>query len=86
MSNSSPIRKLPPTVLHGTAKLDVVNQSEIQSEVIQSKAPSSDIQAFCELIARIMMRCLREKNPQVMQLLSVSSQQGLETGEPHDAA
>ena len=46
----------------------------------QSKEPieeperlSSDIVAFCALLARIMIRCLREKNPRVMGLLSLPS-------------
>jgi len=60
--------------------------AESKKTIQQSETVSSEVVAFCELVARIMIRCLREKNSQVMQLLSVSSQQGLETGEPHDTA
>ncbi len=57
-------------------------------EAVQMQEPlPSDIVAFCALLARIMMRCLREKNPHAMGLLSLPSQTGQEeTGGPHDAA
>ncbi len=62
--------------------------SDMKKETIQLEEPlSSEVLAFCALLARIMMRCLREKNPQVMRCLSRPSQlEGLETGETHDAA
>ena len=48
---------------------------------------SSDVKAFCALFARIMMRCLREKNPRVRGLLSLPSpSERRETGGTHDAA
>ena len=48
---------------------------------------SSDVKAFCALFARIMMRCLREKNPRLIGWLSLPSQsKELETGGTHDAA
>ncbi len=48
---------------------------------------SSDVIAFCALFARIMMRCLREKNPRLIGWLSLPSQsKELETGGTHDAA
>ena len=53
----------------------------------QEENISSDVRSFCALIARIVLRCLREKNPQVMQLLSLSSQtEEAERGDTHDAA
>lgn len=62
--------------------------AEELKETVQMQEPlSSDIVAFCALLARIMMRCLREKNPRVMGLLSHPSQsEELETGGTHDAA
>ena len=48
---------------------------------------SSDVIALCALFARIMMRCLREKNPRVRGLLSLpSASEKRETGGTHDAA
>ncbi|GAC1669125.1 MAG: hypothetical protein PVS3B1_07380 [Ktedonobacteraceae bacterium] len=48
---------------------------------------SPDVVALCTLIARIMTRCLREKNPRVMAVLSLSSNtKERETGETPDAA
>jgi hypothetical protein len=62
--------------------------SDMKKETIQLEEPlSSEVLAFCALLARIMVRCLREKNPQVMQCLSQPSQsEELETGETYDAA
>ena len=62
--------------------------SEDNKEAIrqQEKLPA-DIVAFCALFARIMMRCLRERNPRIMAWLSLPSQsKELETGGTHDAA
>jgi hypothetical protein len=40
-------------------------------EAIQSQEKlSSDVVALCALLARIMMRCLREKNPRILGLIS----------------
>ena len=48
--------------------------SDSKKEAIEPEEPlSSEVHAFCALLARIMMRCLREKNPQVMQYLRQSS-------------
>jgi hypothetical protein len=57
-------------------------------EAVQIQEPlPSDVVAFCALLARIMVRCLKEKNPQVMELLSLPSQpEQEETGGTHDAA
>lgn len=53
----------------------------------QQEHMSSDIVAFCELMARIVIRCLKEKDPRVMSLLSFSSTaKELDTGGSHDAA
>jgi hypothetical protein len=58
-----------------------------KDSITRKEALPSDVVAFCELLARIMMRCLREKNPQVMELLSLSSQvEEPETGGNHDDA
>jgi hypothetical protein len=55
--------------------------------ILQEETPSSEIVALCTLLARIMMRCLREKNPRIMGLLSLPPQsEELETGGTHDAA
>jgi hypothetical protein len=59
------------------------NQEAIQSQ----ENVSSDISAFCVLIARIMMRCLRERDPHIMELLSLPFQtEEAETEGTHDAA
>ena len=62
--------------------------SEENKEAIQRQENlSSEVIAFCALFARIMMRCLREKNPRIMGRLSLPSQsKELETGGTHDAA
>ena len=59
-----------------------------KKEVIQSQENlSSEVKEFCALFARIMMRCLREKNPRVIGLLSLPSpSERRETGGTHDAA
>ena len=58
-----------------------------QQEAKQPESLPSDVQAFCKLIARIMMRCLREKDPRVMEILSLSSKaEEAERGDTHDAA
>ncbi len=52
----------------------------------QQENLSPDVVALCTLLARIMMRCLRENNPHVMEILALSSQaEKLKTGETHDA-
>ena len=62
--------------------------SDEKKEAIQQQEHlSSDVKAFCALFARIMMRCLREKNPRVRGLLSLPSpSERRETGGTHDAA
>ncbi len=51
--------------------------SEENKEAIQQQeSVSSDVIAFCALFARILMRCLREKNPHVRGLLSPISIRG----------
>ena len=60
---------------------------EKQEAVQQGETLSSEVVAFCALLARIMMRCLREKNPRVRGLLSLPSpSERRETGGTHDAA
>ena len=60
---------------------------DTKKDAIQQQEPlSSDIVSLCALIARIMIRCLSEKNPQVMEILSLPSQaEKTQTGETHDA-
>jgi hypothetical protein len=49
--------------------------SDIKKEAIEPEEPlSSEVHAFCALLAHIMMLCLREKNPQMTQYLRKSSQ------------
>jgi len=74
MSDSSPVRKLPEAVLQGTAELHVVNQSEHSSGVVQRESLSSDIQAFCALAARILLRCLRERDEKALRILGFSKE------------
>jgi hypothetical protein len=62
--------------------------SDQKKEAIQPQETlSSDVKAFCALFARIMIRCLREKNPRVRGLLSLPSlSERREAGGTHDAA
>lgn len=50
---------------------------EQQNEII-----SSEIKAFCALVARIILRCLREGNEQTLQILGFSKEQ--QQKGPHD--
>ena len=60
---------------------------KLKEAIQQQENLSSEVKAFCALFARIMMRCLREKNPRVRGLLSLPSpSERRETGETHDAA
>jgi hypothetical protein len=60
---------------------------EHKEAIQQPENVSTDVIAFCALFARIMMRCLREKNPRDIRLLSLPPQQEKrETGGTHDAA
>jgi hypothetical protein len=60
---------------------------EKKEAVQQQETLSPDVKAFCALFARIMMRCLRKKNPRVRGLLSLPSlSERRETGGTHDAA
>ncbi len=49
---------------------------EAYSTVIEPSAP--EIVAFCSLLARIMHRCLTERNPRIMALLDLPTVQGSE--------
>ena len=62
--------------------------SDEHKEAIQPQENlPSDVVAFCALFARIMMRCLREKNPRVRGFLSLPSRsEEREPGGTHDAA
>ena len=60
---------------------------EKREAIRQEEMLSTDVVAFCALFARIMMRCLREKNPRIIGLLSLPSRsEERETGGTHDAA
>ena len=49
--------------------------SDIKKEAIQREEPfSSDVRAFCALVTRILMRCLKEHDAEVMKRLSLSTQ------------
>lgn len=39
---------------------------------IHNEELTSDVKAFCELVARIIMRCLRERDSRVLQVLALS--------------
>ena len=47
---------------------------------------SSDEVAFCSLIARILMRCLKENNPEVLKQLSLLHQEQQDEGDNHVSA
>ncbi|MBA2394050.1 MAG: hypothetical protein H0V70_15075 [Ktedonobacteraceae bacterium] len=60
---------------------------EKQQEIQQVRPISPNVITFCNLIARIVMRCLRERDPEVMKVLFPHWQiDEQETGEKHDAA
>jgi len=75
MSDPSPMRMFPHIVLYDTTKLHAVNPSEIPSGVTQRESISSEVQAFCSLAARILIRCLRERDEKVLQILGFSKAQ-----------
>jgi hypothetical protein len=52
-----------------------------QQDIQQGEHLSSDEVAFCGLIARILMRCLKENNPEVLKQLSLLHQEQQHTGE-----
>ena len=86
MPDSSPMRKIPQAVLQDTALLHIVNPSDIPSdipsEVAQGETLSPDIQAFCSLVARILLRCLREGDEKTLKILSLSREEK-QPGEKH---
>lgn len=49
----------------------------------QTDPLSTEVTAFCELVARIMYRCLTERNPQIMALLDLPAE---ERGVRHEQA
>jgi hypothetical protein len=63
-------KPVPLAVLQGTAKILVSHEPEGQEE-----RTSTDVIAFCALLARIIMRCLKEQDEQVLDILSLSSHQ-----------
>jgi hypothetical protein len=71
-SLSPSVRKLPHAVINGTATPILSYQSGTTPGIVEEKYLSSDATAFCALLARIMMRCLKEHDEQAMKLLSLS--------------
>ena len=60
---------------------------EKQQETQQVRPISPNVITFCNLVARIVMRCLRERDPEVMKVLFPHWQiDEQETGEQQDAA
>lgn len=50
--------------------------SDMKKDAIQREDSfSSDVRAFCALITRILMRCLKEHDADVMKRLSLSTRQ-----------
>lgn len=41
----------------------------------QEEAFTSDIRAFCALVSRIILRCLRERDEKTLQILGLSKEQ-----------
>lgn len=57
-----------------------------QEDIQQGERLSSDEVAFCSLIARILMRCLKENNPEVLKQLSPLRQEQRDEGDNHVSA
>ncbi len=57
-----------------------------QEDIQQGESLSSDEVAFCSLIARILMRCLKENNPEVLKQLSLLHQEQRDEGDNHVSA
>lgn len=56
--------------------------NETQETTRQEETLPSDVVALCALIARIIVRCLREKDPHALSILSLMPES---EGEPSDA-
>ena len=46
-----------------------------QEVVAHEEQPPADVLAFCSLLARIVMRCLNQRDARVLKILSLSSHQ-----------
>lgn len=57
-----------------------------QVDIQPGERLSSDEVAFCGLIARILMRCLKENNPEVLKQLSLLRQEQRDEGDNHVSA
>ena len=68
MSDSSPLKKLPHAVRPDAGALHQSYPSEI---LVQREGASPDIRAFCALLARILIRCLKENDEQTLKALSL---------------
>ena len=53
-----------------------------QQSTQQEEVFSSDIKAFCALVARIILRCLRERDERALQILGLRKEQPQKG--PHD--
>src|SRR5204863_8955285 len=57
-----------PHAYHPLPKAEVLQETQLQEEPF-----SSDIRAFCSLLARILMRCLKEQNEQALHIILLTS-------------
>ena len=63
---------------HSSAFMPVathVTADTSQEVVAHEEQPSADVLAFCTLLARIVMRCLNQRDARVLKVLSLSSHQ-----------
>lgn len=59
-----------PHAYHPIPKAEVLQEIPLQEDPF-----SSDVRALCTLLARILMRCLKEQDEQALHVLSLSSRQ-----------
>lgn len=59
-----------PHTYHPIPKAEVLQEIPLQEDPF-----SSDVRAFCTLLAQIMMRCLKEQDEQALRVLSLPSHQ-----------
>lgn len=79
MSEETPIihaHALPSTTGTDTPASEIVGETSHGQLATNKEQLSPDIQAFCALLARIVMRCLNQRDARVLTILSLSSRQG----------
>lgn len=83
MSTDPAMKAIPHAALisQRAAKISATNHAAPLSERKQEDAAtdeqlSPDILAFCKLLARIVLRCLTQKDARVLSMLSLPSHQG----------